>query len=57
MLDKDSLEKSLLLGVVRDRNWEVMILNNITIECFSYANHRLYKYIKNYCILFTNMIK
>lgn len=48
MLDKDSLEKSLLLGVVRDRNWEVMILNNITIECFSYANHRLYKYIKNY---------
>lgn len=48
MLDKDKLEKSLLLGVVRDKNWNVLILNNITIDCFSFANHSLFNYIKKF---------
>ena len=46
MINKDMVEKSLLFGVVRDKNWEVMIKNNMQISYFSYANHELYKYIK-----------
>ena len=48
MIDRDRLEKSLLLGIVRDSNWNVLILHNITRDCFSFANLRLYDYIKEF---------
>lgn len=48
MLNKDKIEKSLLLGIVRDRSWKTLILNNITIDYFTLANHKLFKYIKGY---------
>ena len=47
MLDRDKIEKSLLLGIVRDKNWEVLLLNNVVKECFSFANYDLYDYIKS----------
>ena len=48
MLDRNALERALLLGIVRDHNWEVLILNNINKEYFTYANHKLYDYIESY---------
>lgn len=48
MLNKDAVEKALLLGVVRDKAWDTLILHNITKDYFSYANHGLYDYIKEY---------
>lgn len=48
MIDKDSIEKALLLGIVKTQNWRVLILNNITEEYFSPANQSLYRYIKDY---------
>ena len=48
MLDRNALERALLLGIVRDHNWEVLILNNINKEYFTYANHKLYGYIESY---------
>ena len=48
MLDKDKIEKSLLLGVILQKNWEVLLRNNITRSCFSVANYRLYDYIKGF---------
>ena len=37
MLDKDKIEKSLLLGIIRTKNWEVLLRNNITKDCFYLA--------------------
>lgn len=48
MLDRNALERALLLGIVRDHNWEVLILNNINKEYFTYANYKLYDYIESY---------
>ena len=48
MIDRDKLEKSLLLGIVRDKNWDVLLLNNVTRDCFSYANLPLYDYIQRF---------
>lgn len=44
----DAIEKALLLGIVRDKKWNVLVLNNITIDYFTVANHRLFNYIKDY---------
>ena len=46
MVNKDIVEKALLLGVVRNKDWELMIKHNMLIKYFSYANHELYSYIK-----------
>lgn len=46
MFNKDKLEKALLLSVVNNKSWQTIILNNITIEYFTYANHRLYQQIE-----------
>ena len=48
MLDKDKIEKSLLLGIVKTHNWEVLLRNNITRDCFSPSNFRLYDYINSF---------
>ena len=47
MVNKDLVEKALLFGVVKNRNWELMIRYNMTIKFFSFANHELYQYIKD----------
>lgn len=48
MLDKDRIEKALLLGVIKSQTWKTLILNNITIDYFTYANQEMYRYIKEY---------
>lgn len=48
MINRDAIEKALLLGIVRDKNWEVLILNNVERSYFSVANHGIYDYIKDY---------
>lgn len=47
MVNIDAIEKALLIGVVREKSWQTLILNNITEDHFSYANRRLYHYIKD----------
>ena len=46
MVNKDLVEKALLFGVVKERNWELMIRHNMSIKYFSFANHELYTFIK-----------
>ena len=46
MMDKDAVEKALLLGVVKNSDWSVLVLNNITRDYFTHANQPLYDYIK-----------
>lgn len=46
MIDKDIVEKALLLGVVRDKKWDLLIRNGITIDYFSTPNKKLFQYIK-----------
>jgi replicative DNA helicase len=47
MASRDYIEKALLLGVVREKNWKLMIKNNMDIKYFSVANHKLYQFIKD----------
>lgn len=48
MIDRDALEKALLFGVVKQQNWNVLILNGITKEFFTPVNKLIYEYILNY---------
>lgn len=48
MVNKDSVEKALLIGIIREKNWELLILNNINKEYFSPTNQRMYTYIKEF---------
>lgn len=48
MIDKNAIEKALLLGVVKNKNWNTLILNGITEQYFSANNKSLYQYIKGY---------
>lgn len=48
MIDKDAIEKALLLGVIKNQSWDTLILNGITEEYFSANNKQLYRYIKDY---------
>lgn len=48
MVDKDSIEKSLLIGIIREKNWELLILNNINKDYFLPSNQQIYTYIKEY---------
>lgn len=48
MIDKDAIEKALLLGVVKNKNWNTLILNGVTEQYFSANNKSLYQYIKGY---------
>lgn len=47
-VDKFMLERALLIGVVRDKKWNILILNGIDESYFSPSNKELYKYIKKY---------
>ena len=51
MLDKDKLEKSLLLCVVNYKQSDVLLKNGITRDFFSVANYKLYDYINEFLIL------
>lgn len=48
MINKDAVEKALLLGAVREKNWEVLIMNGLSKQYFSFANQPLYEYIHEY---------
>lgn len=48
MLNKDAVEKALLLGAVREKNWEVLVMNGLSKEYFSFANQPLYEFIHEY---------
>lgn len=48
MIDRDSVEKALLFGIVRDRNWNTLILNNIYRDHFAANNREIYDYIKSF---------
>lgn len=47
MASRDYIEKALLLGVVKQKNWNLMILNHMQKKFFSFANHNLYQYIED----------
>lgn len=47
MVDKDSIEKALLFGVVKSKSWDTLILNSITEQYFSVNNKPIYRYIKS----------
>ena len=46
MTNRDLVEKRLLFNVVKDKNWNAIIFNNLTRDYFSYANQVIYDYIK-----------
>lgn len=48
MIDRDSLEKALLINIIRNKQWNLLITNNIDESYFSYGNKELYNYIKTY---------
>ena len=48
MIDIKTIEKALLIGVVREHNWKVIIYNDIKKEYFSYENRSLYEYIEKF---------
>ena len=48
MIDRNSLERALLVGVVRQQRWNLFILLDMTEEKFTYANRPMYRYIKDF---------
>lgn len=48
IVDRDQLEKALLINVIRAKNWNILILNNIDESYFTGKNKELYNYIKSY---------
>lgn len=48
MKDIKAIEKALLIGIVREQNWNVIIYNDIKRDYFSYENRALYDYIEKY---------
>lgn len=46
MVDRDAIEKSLLLNVVKQKQWNELILNDITEEYFTPSNKPLFEKIK-----------
>lgn len=48
MIDIKTIERALLIGVVREQNWKVIIYNDIKKEYFSYENRSLYEYIEKF---------
>ena len=48
MVDRNAIERALLINVVRTRNWEILIMNNITVDYFTHNNKKLFEYIHGY---------
>lgn len=48
MVDIYAIERALLIGIIREKRWDILILNSITEEYFSYANKPMYRYVKEY---------
>lgn len=46
MIDRNAIEKALLIGIVKNKCWSSLILNNITRDYFTAENKDLYDYIK-----------
>lgn len=51
MIDRNALERALLVGVVRQQRWNLFILSDITEDKFTYANRPMYRFIKDYTSL------
>ena len=48
MLNKDSVEKALLINVVINKQWDLIITNNLTKDYFTTANRKLFDYIQDH---------
>ena len=48
MVDINSIERALLVGVVLEKNWDIIILNDITEDYFTFANKEMFRYVKDY---------
>lgn len=48
--NRDMVEKALLLGVVKAKNWNLIIENDLSKMFFTTTNQRLYDYIKDYAV-------
>jgi replicative DNA helicase len=48
MIDRDSVEKAILINVAYKNNWELIIKNNLTKNYFSVANRKFYDQLKSY---------
>ncbi len=49
-MDRNAIERALLLNVVRNKNWEILIVNNISVDYFLFPNKKLFEYIHSYTI-------
>ena len=50
MVDINSIERALLVNVVKNKNWNIVILNDLTEDNFTFANREMYNYIKKYIV-------
>ena len=48
MVDRDAIEKALLINVVKQQCWNLIISNDITEEHFTQPNRPLYEKIKQF---------
>ena len=48
VVDKNALERALLINVVRKQAWDTLVTNGITEEHFTHANKELFKFIQDY---------
>lgn len=48
MVDLDSIERALLVNVVHLKSWNIIVLNSLTEQHFTYANRDMFRYVKEY---------
>lgn len=48
MINRNQVERALLINIVKEKKWSSLVLNNITRDYFTAENKDLYDYIKNY---------
>ena len=48
MLNMDMIEKAFLIGIVREKKWQIVILNNLSAKHFSFENREIFNYIKEF---------
>lgn len=48
MVDIFAIERALLVNIVKNKNWDLLILNDITEKYFTEANKPMYRYIKEF---------
>lgn len=53
MIDRRDIEYALLLMVVQEQKFEILLKNDITIDCFSDAGQAMYSHIEDYLDKYT----